>query len=208
MGASLWACPRTAPPLRGHSRYGTAVGAAACPIGQAAAPAFLSAIAVCYAAARWVGDVGLNCSFIGRVGLIGPFGAVALLPRACALLVSLAGVSSGLVGRCPRFWLGRGLRGPPPRRPAQSGDPRPALRPPPASFWSGAPPPLQKGAGPCLIGRAAALFGPWESGRARGVGLLPAAPSPFGGPWPQSAARPRGRHLFSSAIAVFGLPAA
>lgn len=103
---------------------------------------------------------------------------------------------SGLVGRCPRFWLGRGLRGPPPRRPAQSGDPRPALRPPPASFWSGAPTPLQKGAGPCLIGRAAALIGPWESGRARGVGLLPAAPSPFRGPWPQSAARPRGRRFF------------
>ena len=100
------------------------------------------------------------------------------------------------MGRCPRFWLGRGLRGPPPRRPAQSGDPRPALRPPPASFWSGAPPPLQKGAGPCLNGRAAALDGPWESGRARGVGLLPAAPSPFGGPWPQSAARPRGRRFF------------
>lgn len=68
------------------------VGAAACPIGQPAAPAFLSAIAVCYAAVRWVGDVGLNCSFFGRVGLIGPYGAVALLPRACALLVSLAGV--------------------------------------------------------------------------------------------------------------------
>ena len=56
--------------------------AAARPKGRVAAIAFLSAVAVCYAAARWVGDVGLNLGFFGRVGLIGPLGGRALVPRA------------------------------------------------------------------------------------------------------------------------------
>lgn len=90
----------------------------------------LSAGALCYAAARWVGDVGLNLGFIGRVGLIGPYGAVGSLPLALARLVSFAGSLLGPFGALPSLFARAAARGPPPRAALLAGAPAPLRRPP------------------------------------------------------------------------------
>ena len=89
--ASLRVSPRPAPPLGAHKPLAPAVSAAGLPIGRPAASPLLSAGALCYAAPRWVGDVGLVYGFFGRVGFIAPCGVVGSFPLALARLVSFAG---------------------------------------------------------------------------------------------------------------------
>lgn len=105
-------------------------------------------------------------------GLHRPLWGRALVPRACARLVSFAGGGPAAemrpFGPLPSLLARARAAGTPAPLPAASGDPRPACSPPAGSFLSGAPPPIKKDPAPRLSDGAAALNGPWESGSLRG----------------------------------------